>query len=117
MQSGFTSLGEKMLSIENATQAASFSIVAQGMNDFEGVIQQGCKGWYWGAFPALVVGFTIRWLGGGINHISGRAQQSKKPIITTLARSKVSQLSLSIFLTVLISLLALSVWLVLRKAS
>lgn len=106
-----------MLTTEGAIQAASFSIVSEGLNDFANVTQQGCNGWYWGVFPALVVGLTIRWLGAGVNHVSGRAQQSKKPILTTLARNKISQLSLSLFLTVLISLVAISVWLTLRKAS
>lgn len=98
-------------------QVASFRLVAQGLNDFGNVIQQDCNGWYWGVLPAFVVGLTIRWIAGGVNHLSGRPQQAKKPTTTALANRKESQVALSFFLTVLVALVALSVFLVLRDVS
>lgn len=106
-----------MLANPDALQVASWRLLSEALNDFGNAIQRGCKGWYWGALPSLVVGLTIRWMAGGVNHLSGRSQQAKKPIMKTLAQNNASVIALVLYLIVLIVLLAVSIILMLRKTS
>jgi hypothetical protein len=102
-QSGLTQLDQLLLT-DNPGQNASFRLLCQGMNDFGTVIQRQCYDWHRGVLPAAVVRFTILWLAGGVSHLSGRPQQAKKPIMTTLTKRPRSQIVMSLFLTVLIGM-------------
>jgi len=57
----------------------SFHLVGMAQND-SSVVRQTFNGWYWGVLPAIWVGLTIRFLAGGVLHISERSKQAKRSL-------------------------------------
>ena len=113
-QSGFTI---DPTSVNFPLQLNSFSLVQLAQNS-RSVVQRSCYGWYWGVLPALFVGITIRFLAGGVIHISDRSKQAKKPLWNDLMEPKEgirTKKVLGIYLLVLLLLFILSCWLILAN--
>lgn len=49
----------------------SFHLAGLAQNDLS-VVQQTFNGWYWGVYPALMVGLSLRVLAAGVLHVSDR---------------------------------------------
>lgn len=116
-QSGFTRIPE--ISANLPLDFTSFAFVNLGLNE-PNLMSRSCNGFYWGVIPALLVGFTVRYLAAGVIHLSDRSKQIKKPVFTVI-KSRNKQES-SRFLTVsgiylagLGSLFGVCCWLILRS--
>jgi ABC-type multidrug transport system ATPase subunit len=70
-------------------QANSSMTIALGYagHDYNAV-RWSCNGWYWSVIPVLLIGFTIRYLAIGAMHAFYRGQQTKKPLLYVMRRSR-----------------------------
>lgn len=113
VQSGFTDFGVNFSG--DVLQTASFVLVGLGLNDLDTISVRGYDGWYWGALPAFLVGLWIRWVAGGLIHLSCRPQQAKKPL-WKLMNGRLA-VTISVYCLIMLGLLAASVWAIMRETS
>jgi len=97
-QSGFTQRDAPSFPLESN----SFALLSLAQNDADNVNQQSTSGWYWGVWPALFVGLTVRVAAFGAIHVSGRSQQAKRPLREELASSDRAKIVLVCYSVVLI---------------
>ena len=118
-QIGFTT--DPAIAVNFQMEFSSFHFVGLGLND-SNVWIQSCEGFYWGVFPALMVGFTVRFIAAGVIHITNRSQQVKKPLSEILSSTgnpvvrKRFIWTASIFLVLVVVFIFLSGFLIIRKA-
>ena len=113
MQSGFTDFGVNF--VGDATQVASFVLLGLGQLDLGTITQKSFDGWYWGAWPAFVVGCWVRWISLGMVHVSDRAKQAKKPL-NQIMDMKLA-ITILVYAVVLAGVTAGSIYLILRESS
>ena len=113
MQSGFTDYAVNFKG--DVLNTASFVILGLGQLDLGTISQRSFAGWYWGALPAFVIGLWLRWLAGGIIHISDRPKQAKKPLHKIMTPKLA--VTVAVYMLILLGLLGASVYFILRETS
>lgn len=105
---------------QNTTGLNLFQIAQLAQNSLS-VVQQTENGWYWGYLPALFVGLSVRFLAGGVIHISQRSNQAKMSLWKQLRASPDPFWKNKLLHTIIVYLLALlcmfgvTIFFILRK--
>lgn len=109
-QSGFTI---QETSINRSTNSSMILLFGYAGHDYNAV-RYSCNGWYWSVLPAVLVGFTVRYVAIGAMHTFFRGQQTKKSLRQEMRRSRKVAVFILIYFLVFAGLVGLTTWLFIR---
>ena len=92
----------------------SFSLLGLAGND-DSVTDQSCNGWYRGLVAPIFVGLFVRFLGAGLIHVCGRSKQAKKPLREDMKKDTSLRYTILAYVTALLTLFAITCWMILNK--
>lgn len=114
-QSGFTQFNAPNFPPDKT----SFAIIGLAQNDSSTTIRS-CSGWFWYVLPCFFVGMTIRVFAGGLIHVVGRSEQSKKSFFQEISDEfktrgpKTTTLVFACYIVILLGFVTASAWFILR---